>query len=83
MSVPPEILEAARTGQPIRIHTTDGEVLVARVLDYDDEKLIYAALTSSRPERYAVCDSTGFALPLATIERIRLVRAQPARRARH
>ncbi len=64
MSVPEEIVTAAGSGQPIRLHTRDGEVLVARVLQFDERELRYLVLTSSRPERYAVCDSTGYTRPL-------------------
>ncbi len=77
MPIPPQIVRAAETGQPIRVHTADGEVLVARVLAYDDGELTYLVLTSSRPERYAVCDSTGFVLPMRSIEKVSLLRATP------
>jgi hypothetical protein len=73
MYVPPEIVRARETGQPVRVHTTDGEVLVARVLGYDEMELVYTVLSSSRPERYAVCDSTGFVIPISEIERARLL----------
>lgn len=73
MSVSAEIARAVRTGQPVRLHTRDGEVVVARVLSYDGQRVVYSAVTSSRPERYAVCDSTGFALPLEQIERAKLL----------
>ncbi len=39
MSVPEEIVTAADSGQPIRLHTRDGEVLVARVLQFDEREL--------------------------------------------
>ncbi len=70
---------AARTGQSVRMHLRDGEVVVARVLHVDGDEVVYAALQSSRPERYAVCDSTGARTPLDTIERAVLV-ASRARR---
>ncbi len=74
MGVPREIERAAVTGQPIRVHTVDGEVFVGRVLHYDDEAITYVALTSSHPERYAVCDSTGFAIRLDSVKRVVLLR---------
>ena len=77
MSVFPELERASETGQPIRVHTRDGEVLVAKVLSCDPHELIYAPLTSSRPERYAVCDSTGFGIPLESIVRVQLLRDAP------
>ena len=54
------IARALETGQPVRLHASDGEVLVAQIISADDEEICFAVLTSSRPERYAVCDSTGF-----------------------
>ena len=72
---PRELLEsAAETGRSVRIHLRDGEVVVARVLGVDGDVLVYAALQSSRPERYAVCDSTGARTRLDTIERAVLVK---------
>ncbi len=73
MSVPEEIVTAAGSGQPIRLHTRDGEVLVARVLQFDERELRYLVLTSSRPERYAVCDSTGFPLPIDELQMVVLL----------
>ena len=73
MDVPPEIVRARETGQPVRVHTSDGEVIVARVLGYNERMLVYTVLSSSRPERYAVCDSTGFVIPISEIERARLL----------
>jgi len=69
-----ELIRASQSGQPIRIHRTDGEVLVARVLGYDAEEIVCAVVTSSHPERYGVCDSTGFPIPCSSIERVRLLR---------
>ncbi len=83
MHVPREVVRACETGQPLRVHTSEGEVLVARVLSFDESELVYAVLSSSRPERYAVCDSTGFVLPLAEIEKLRLLeepRRSPSKR---
>lgn len=73
MAVPREIVRAGESGQPIRVHTTDGEVFVARVLRYDEWELIYAVETSSHPERYAVCDSTGWTIHLSRITKLRLL----------
>ena len=73
MAIRAEIARARLSGQPIRVHTADGEVVVARVLSVDDHRMVYAVLTSSRPERYAVCDSTGFTVPLAEIERVQML----------
>jgi hypothetical protein len=42
---------------------------------------VYTVLSSSRPERYAVCDSTGFVIPISEIERARLL--EEPRRSRH
>ncbi len=80
MDVPREIVRARETGQPVRVHTDQGEVLVARVLSYDEGELVYVVLSSSMPERYAVCDSTGFVIRFSDIERVRLL--EEPRRAR-
>ena len=48
------IARAHQTGQPVRLHASDGEVLVAHILSYDEAEICFAVLTSSRPERYAV-----------------------------
>jgi len=69
-----DLERAAETRQPIRIHTSDGEVLVARILNCDDEEVVYAVITSSRPEKYAVCDSVGFAIPRTAVEATKLLR---------
>ena len=73
MDVPEEIARACDSGLDVRLHTRDGEVLVAQVLEYDAEHVRYAVVTSSRPERYAVCDSTGFWLAMGQIERAQLL----------
>ncbi len=73
MQVPSEIVTACETGQPVRVHTSEGEVLVARVLRYDEVEFVYAVLSSSRPERYAVCDSTGFVIAISEIEKVSLL----------
>jgi hypothetical protein len=64
---------AQREQRPLRLHLREGEVVTVRVLDRDEHEVVYAPLTSSRPERYAVCDSTGFRVPMAEIERVFLV----------
>jgi hypothetical protein len=64
-----EVATALQTGRPVRLHLRDGEVVVARIVDFDAEELRFAPIQSSRPERYAVCDSTGFVLSFADLER--------------
>jgi hypothetical protein len=82
VSIPVEIVQARESGRPVRLVRSDGEILVLRVISYDDEQLLYAVFTSSHPERYGVCDSTGFALDLAEIEGVTLLeRPPPMRRA--
>jgi hypothetical protein len=73
VSVREELAEAVRSGGKVRVHTDD-EVAVVRVLRVDAESVLYAPITSSRPERYAVCDSAGFELPLAAVVRVTPVR---------
>jgi hypothetical protein len=69
-AAPRDVLQsAAETGQSVRMHLRDGEVVVARVLHVDGDEVVYAALQSSRPERYAVCDSTGARARLDAVER--------------
>ena len=70
------VFQAVQTGCPVRLHTRDGEVLVARILDTDERGIRFAVVTSSRPERYGVCDSTGFLRGWDEIERAALVRAR-------
>ena len=67
------IAEAVRTGTPVRMHIADGEVVVARILGQDSDQVLYVAVTSSRPEKYAVCDSTGFTVPFREIDRVQLL----------
>ena len=69
------VIEAAQTGQDVRLHLRDGEVVVARVLWHDDQEFIYAAITSSHPERYAVCDSTGTTLRFDALTRASFMRS--------
>ena len=73
------IARAFETGQPVRLHVLDGEVLVARILSYDEAEICFAVVTSSRPERYAVCDSTGFRRAWHEIERAVLVSSRKQR----
>ncbi len=67
------IAEAVRTGTPVRMHIADGEVVVARILGQDSDQVLYIAVTSSRPEKYAVCDSTGFTVSFCEIDRVQLL----------
>ena len=76
-----DLCAAARSGDDIRLHLDDGEVVVARVLSWDGAELVYAAVSSSRPERYAFCDSMGVGVALARIARTQVLRGRP-RRAR-
>ena len=64
-----------RTGTPVRMHIADGEVVVARILGQDSDQVLYIAVTSSRPEKYAVCDSTGFTVSFSEIDRVQIVRS--------
>jgi hypothetical protein len=63
------VARAFETGRSVRLHARDGEVLVARILAFDELELRFAVVTSSRPERYAVCDSTGFLRRFDELER--------------
>jgi len=77
------LAQAFERGRPARIHARDGEVLVARVLELDGESVRFAVVTSSRPERYAVCDSTGFVRRFDERERAVVLESDPrARRTR-
>ena len=69
------IARALETGAPVRLHLRDGEVLVARILSYAEEEIRFAVVQSSRPERYGVCDSTGFRRAWEDLERAALVSA--------
>lgn len=69
------IARALETGQPVRLHTSDGEVLVAHILSSDEHEICFTVVTSSRPENYAICDSTGFRRAWSEIERAVLVSA--------
>jgi hypothetical protein len=68
-----QIASARRQDLRIRLHLRDGEVVVAQVLDWDGERLLYKALSSSRPENYAVCDSLGVSVFLDRIARAQLL----------
>ena len=81
MEAPLDVLRsAAQSGRSVRLHLRDGEVVVARVLHVDADEIVYAALQSSRPERYAVCDSTGARARLDSVERAVLVKDAKARK---
>ena len=69
------IARALETGAPVRLHLRDGEVLVARILSSDEDEIRFAVVHSSRPERYGVCDSTGFRRAWEDLERAALVSA--------
>jgi len=71
---------ALRSGHPLRLHTREGEVLVAQVLAAGEGRVRCRVLTSSRPENHAHCDSTGLDLALAEIDRAALL--DPERRRR-
>ena len=73
------IEEAKRSEKPLRIVRGDGEEILAKVLGRDGDVLLYAVYTSTHPERYGVCDSTGFRLPLREIESAALSDAPPPR----
>ena len=66
----------------MRLHLRDGEVVVARILQFDDQELHFVPITSSRPERYGVCDSTGFVRRISEVERAVVVEPPRARRHR-
>jgi hypothetical protein len=74
------LAESARTGTPVRLHIADGEVVVARILEHGPHEVVYAVITSSRPEKYALCDATGFVVPLDAIRNAALLRASPRSR---
>jgi len=74
-----EVARALETGRDVRLHARDGEVLVVHVLELCGGAVRFAVKTSSRPERYAVCDSTGEVRRLDELERA--VVLEP--RARH
>ena len=73
---------AFETGRSVRLHARDGEVLVARILAFDELELRFAVVTSSRPERYAVCDSTGFLRRFDELERAVVLDPPDDRRTR-
>jgi hypothetical protein len=76
------IEEAARRGVAVRLRISDGEVLVARILDAGPKRVVYRVMTSSRPEKYAVCDATGFSVPLEAITRAVILDAGSGPRGR-
>jgi hypothetical protein len=83
MEVAAALERAQAGGYPVRLHTREGEVVVARVLAWDGARVRYVVIHSSRPERYAVCDSTGFELAAQDIERASVLsEAQAQRQAR-
>jgi hypothetical protein len=72
------IARALEQDRPVRLHARDGEVLVARILSFDEREVRFAVLRSTRPERYAVCDSTGVQRRWDELERAVLVSAREA-----
>ena len=72
-----ELRDSLLASPRVRVHLRDGEVLVARVLFCDDTVFGYSVETSSMPERYGVCDSTGWERPLSEVERVTPLRARP------
>ncbi len=81
VAIQEQLDRAARNARPVRLHTRDGEVLVARLLEHDALRLRCVVLTSSRPENYAVCDSTGHELALDALERVTLLTEDEAGRS--
>ena len=73
------VARALERGQPVRLHARDGEVVVARILSFDELEVRFAVLRSTRPERYAVCDSTGAQRRWDELERAVLLSAREAR----
>ena len=73
------IARALERGQPVRLHARDGEVVVARILSFDERAVRFAVLRSTQPERYAVCDSTGVQRRWDELERAVLVSAREPR----
>lgn len=71
-----EVVRALETGRDVRLHAKDGEVMVARVLEIAGAEVRFAVLTSSRPERYAVCDSTGAVRRFDELERAVVIEAR-------
>jgi hypothetical protein len=76
------VARAFETGRSVRLHARDGEVLVARILAFDELELRFAVVTSSRPERYAVCDSTGFLRRFDELERAVVLDSPDEKRGR-
>jgi hypothetical protein len=77
-----EVVRAFETGRDVRLHARDGEVLVARILEVGPDGVRFAVITSSRPERYAVCDSTGVERRFEELERAVVLEARDERRTR-
>ena len=73
MSVAADFERAAESGQPLRVHLIDGEVAVVRVRHLEGVEVTFDVLRSSRPERYAFCDSLGYQLEIASVERTKLL----------
>ena len=69
------VARALEMGAPVRLHMRDGEVLVAHILACDADEIRFSVVHSSRPERYGVCDSTGFRRGWDELERAVLLSA--------
>lgn len=78
MTIPEALASAKASGRAVRIERSDGEVVVLKVLALDSAELLYAVYTSTHPERYGVCDSTGFAMPLDEIQGAAVLERPPA-----
>ena len=72
--------QALNTQKALRIERDDGEVIVAQLLRYGSGELFYAVYTSTHPERYGVCDSTGFRLGLGEIRSAEILESPPEKR---
>jgi hypothetical protein len=81
VSVSEELDLALRLDQPLRLHLGDGEVVVARVLEWDGARVRCAVLRSSRPENHAHCDSTGHPIDLVDIRSVVRLSEPQARRS--
>ena len=79
MDVAADLERAAASGQPLRVHLVDGEVAVVRVRHLDGAEVTYDVLRSSRPERYAHCDSLGYQCGIEAVERTQLLSEEALR----
>ena len=58
--------------KPVRITTTDGEILVAFITFVDDhhKDVIYDVVRTNQPERYKEHSGAAFVIPFSSIERV-------------